>query len=127
MEWSPQQSAHVYHWQLDDWFDFDQPDPAGHGRADQHPGLTRLRPGRRRAQRRALSPAELPADANAAPIDAWLPAWRELCARCVAYQARISIGKCRTSDVAVLWRKVDLTAARPSAADYVKVLAPHPR
>ena len=124
MEWSPQASEHVYHWQLDDWFDFDNLTRLSREQPINILGLLDYGPGADVRTGRTYRRQSCPSDANAAPIDAWLPAWREFVGAVVArYHERIKTWEVQNEPTSLcFWRKVDLSATQPSAADYVTVL-----
>ena len=72
----------------------------------------------------SLSVCPPPLDISAAPIADWLPAWREFVRTVVVrYKDRIQYWEIQNEpNSQCFWRKVDLSARVPSAADYVKVL-----
>lgn len=63
-------------------------------------------------------------DASAASVDAWLPSWRAYVRTIVTrYQDQIHYWEIQNEpNVQCFWRKVDLRAESPDAAEYAKVL-----
>jgi hypothetical protein len=119
-----QQSAHAYRWQINNWFDYDQMMSLTADRRLNILGLLDYGPAGDVRDGRVYRRQSCPADANAAPIDAWLPAWRDYVRTVVLrYGGWIKYWEVENEPTFLcFWRKVDLPAQRPSAADYLKVL-----
>jgi len=126
IEPNPHLMPRQYRWRADGYFDYDEALELAAAHEIQVLGLLSYGP-RTNVNTGAVYNAQgLPPDLipDAAPISAWLPAWRDYVRAVVTrYGDYIDYWEIQNEPNSVgFWRKVDLTAASPSAADYVTVL-----
>jgi len=122
--WPHQTEPRIYRWQVSDYFDYDSSIPMASEQGINILGLIADGPRTNVNNSQLYTHGECNMDDSAAPIDDWLPAWREFVRTVVTrYRVHIHYWEIQNEPNWVcFWRKADIGASSPNAVDYVKVL-----